>query len=184
MHFLCLKVSFLLDWWNPGGKNNLENKSEAGIDKEIRESPTAPWQRLRMKVGIMSFDQQTADIYLTAEMVICERGQSKAAPVYPAKLVYTRFAEYVDEISHRGRLWAVFVPRLHSLADGRRCRRQTLDIQQETWTLPWCTDASEQAAGVHPPEWMNEFISESLHIHETTFASHVTKRFTITFREI
>lgn len=49
----------------------------------------------------MSFHQQTADIYLTATMVIWERGQSKAAPVYLAKLVYTRFAEYVDEISHR-----------------------------------------------------------------------------------
>lgn len=142
-------------------EKNLENKSETGIDKEIKESLTAPWQRLRMKVGIMSFDRQTADIYLTAEMVICERGRSKAAPVFPAKLVYTRFAEYVDEISHLGRLWAVFVTRLHSRADGGRCRRQTLDIHQETWTLPWCTDASKQAGGAHPPqnEWMNSTMS-------------------------
>lgn len=65
-------------------------------------------------------------------MVICERGRSKAAPVFPTELVYTRFAEYVDEISHLGRLWAVFVIRLHSRADGGRCRRQMLDIQQET----------------------------------------------------
>lgn len=142
-------------------EKHLENKSETGIDKESKELLTAPWQRLRMKEGIMSFDQKTADIYSTAEMVICERGRSKASPVFPAKLVYTRFDEYVDEISHLGRLWAVFVTRLHSRADGGRCRRQALDIQQEKWTLPWCPDASKQAAGVHPPrmdEWMNEWI--------------------------
>lgn len=77
----------------------------------------------------MLFDRQTADIYLTAEMIICVQ---KPLLFSPAKLVYTRFVEYVDEISHPGRLRAVFVARLHGGADGGRCRRQTLDIQQET----------------------------------------------------
>lgn len=102
----------------------------------------------------------------------------------PTEPVYTSVAEYADEISRLRRLRAAVVTRLHRWADGCRCRRQTLDIQQETWTLPWCTDVSEQAAGVHsPPEWMNAFNNDSLHINETTFASHIIKRFTIAFSQ-
>lgn len=86
-----------------------------------------------MKVGIMSFDRQTADIYLTAEMVICERGRSKAAPVFPPlNLFIQALLNMLMKLAVSDVCGAAVVTRLHGRADGGRCRRQTLDIQQET----------------------------------------------------
>lgn len=159
------------------GEKNLENKSGTGTDKEMKKSLTAPWQRLRMKVGIMSLDRQTADIYWGAEMVIYERGRSKAAPVFPTELVYTRFAEYADEISHLGRLCCSVGQMVVGAGGKRLIFNRRAELCHDVLMHP------NRLLEFIPPQSMNEFNNDSLHINQTTFASHIIKRFSVAFSE-
>lgn len=130
----------------------------------------------------MSFNRQNADIYLTGEMVISGvggGGVEKPLLFSPPNLFIQGLAEYVDEISHPGRLWAVFVPRLDGRADGvhvgaggeRLIFNRRPELCHDVLTHP-----SRRLEFIRP-EKMNEFNAESLHSAYRTFASHIFTRF-------
>lgn len=128
----------------------------------------------------MSFNRQNADIYLTGEMVISGGGVVEKPLLFsPPNLFIQGLAEYVDEISHPGRLWAVFVLRLDGRADGvhvgaggeRLIFNRRPELCHDVLTHP-----SRRLEFIRP-EKMNEFNAESLHSAYRTFASHIFTRF-------
>lgn len=117
---MSFTLSFLCDGWICACPRKTRKLIGNRIWRENWVVVTIPNWKLQIKVGALSFKQQTADIYLT-------RGDNNlwgrmfrfcSCFLHWTSAVYTRFAEYADEISHLGRLQAECVLWLESQTDG------------------------------------------------------------------